>query len=104
MPGCRRPTFRWQPGTVFDPFGPWYILGTTTYPDLKSTTDAYDPTRQYTNDPEVFKIILWAELNDAQTRLINVYIIISRLLKARPDFLFNRDVRDKLLFEDNSLI
>ena len=103
MPGCRRPTFRRQPGTVFDPFGPWYILGITAYPDLKSTTDAYDPARQYTNGPEVFMIMLWAELKDAQTRLTNVYISISRLVKAPPDFLFNRDFRDKLLFEANSL-
>ena len=103
MPGCRRPTFRRQPGTVFDPFGPWYILGITAYPDLKSTTDAYDPTRQITNGPEGFMVMLWAELKDAQTRLTNVCISISRLVTAPPDFLFNRDVRDKLLFEDSSL-
>ena len=48
-------------------------------------------------------IILWAEVKDAQTRLTNVYISISRLVKVPPDFLFNQDVRNKLLLEDNSL-
>ena len=47
--------------------------------------------------------MLWAELKDAQTRLTNACISISRLVTAPPDFLFNRDVRDKLLFENNSL-
>ncbi|KAI4242519.1 MAG: hypothetical protein LQ352_007220 [Teloschistes flavicans] len=88
-------------GNIFDPFAPWRVLSIQSYPDWKHTIDSHNSTRHYVNGPEAFIITLRAEFRDAQKRLLEVYNRISDLVKMPPNFMFNRDSRDRLLFEDD---
>ncbi|KAL8947756.1 MAG: hypothetical protein Q9222_005996 [Ikaeria aurantiellina] len=87
-------------GHIYDPFSPWRVLSIQVYPDWKHSIDAHNSTRHYVNGPEAFLITLRAEFKDAQKRLMEVYNRISDLVRMPPNFMFNRNARDKLLFED----
>ncbi|KAL8714994.1 MAG: hypothetical protein Q9225_006447, partial [Loekoesia sp. 1 TL-2023] len=87
-------------GYIFDPFSPWRVLSIQFYPDWKHSIDAHNSTRHYVNGPEAFLITLRAEFKDAGKRLMEVYNRIADLVKMPPNFMFNRDARDRLLFED----
>lgn len=80
---------------------PWHVLSMTAYPDWRSTVDSHDSTKHYVNGPEAFLVTLRAEFKDAQKRLMDVYNRISDLVKTPADFMFKRDIRDNLLFEDD---
>ncbi|KAL8636941.1 MAG: hypothetical protein Q9228_005731, partial [Teloschistes exilis] len=88
-------------GNIFDPFAPWRVLSIQVYPDWKHTIDSHNSTRHYVNGPEAFIVTLRAEFRDAQKRLMEVYNRISDLVKMPPNFMFSRDARDRLLFEDD---
>ncbi|KAL8933134.1 MAG: hypothetical protein Q9216_006511 [Gyalolechia sp. 2 TL-2023] len=88
-------------GYIFDPFAPWRVLSVQYYPDWKHSIDAHNSTRHYVNGPEAFLITLRAEFKDAAKRLTEVYNRISELVRMPPNFMFNRDARDRLLFEDD---
>ncbi|PBP25214.1 hypothetical protein BUE80_DR003680 [Diplocarpon rosae] len=114
-------------GFVHDPWAAWHVLNIQCYPDHKHSIDAHDSTKHYVNGPEAFLHTLLAEFKDAQKRFEDIYIKISKLVippVATPfcvviahllcrfesvqwrfyqgcaDFMFNGEMRDKLLFED----
>ncbi|KAB8345867.1 hypothetical protein FH972_022922 [Carpinus fangiana] len=89
-------------GDVYDPFSPWRVLSIQAYPDWKSSVDAHDSTHHYANGPEAFLVTLRAEYNDARKRLRDVYIRVGDLVEPPPNFIFDANVRDRLLFEDKS--
>jgi hypothetical protein len=88
-------------GNVYDPFSPWRVLSIQAYPDWHSSTDAHDSVKHYVNGPEAFLITLRAEFKDAAKRLLEVYKAITDLVEPPPDFIFNLETRDDLLFEDS---
>ena len=97
----RRSDIARKEGEIYDPFSPWHVLGITAYPDWRSSVTSHDSTKHYVNGPEAFLITLRAEFRDAQKRLMDVYYRISDLVTTPADFMFKRDIRDKLLFEDD---
>lgn len=98
--GRRSDIYR-KEGEIFDPFSPWHLLSITAHPDWRSTVDSHDSTKHYVNGPEAFLVTLRAEFKDAQKRLMDVYNRISDLVTTPADFMFRREIRDKLLFEDD---
>ncbi|KAL2072100.1 hypothetical protein VTL71DRAFT_11443 [Oculimacula yallundae] len=91
---------RTRNGFVYDPWAPWQVLNIQCYPDHKHSMDSHDSTNHYVNGPEAFLHTLLAEFRDAQKRFEDIYIKISKLVIPPADFMFNGDLRDKLLFED----
>ncbi|CAL3971613.1 unnamed protein product [Diplocarpon coronariae] len=89
-----------QHGFVYDSWAPWHVLNIQCYPDHKHSIDAHDSTKHYVNGPEAFLHTLLAEFKDAQKRFEDIYIKISKLVIPPAEFMFNEDMRDKLLFED----
>lgn len=87
-------------GYIFDPFAPWRVLSIQYYADWKHSIDAHNSTRHYVNGPEAFLITIRAEFKDAAKRLTEVHNRISDLVRMPPNFMFNREARDRLLFED----
>lgn len=87
-------------GYVHDPFGPWQVLNVQCYPDWKSSEDVHDSTRHYVNGVEAFIVSLLGEFKDAEVRFEAIYHEITRLVTPPLDFMFNADVRERLLFED----
>ncbi|KAJ4421322.1 hypothetical protein N0V82_003833 [Gnomoniopsis sp. IMI 355080] len=87
-------------GYAYDPFGPWQVLNVQCYPDWKSSLDVHDSTRHYVNGVEAFMVSLLGELVDAEGRFEAIYHKITKLVTPPLDFMFNADVRERLLFED----
>lgn len=88
-------------GHVFDPFAPWRVLSVQCYPDWKSTVDTHDSNRHYVNGPEAFLVTLLAEYRDAQKRFFEIARRVTNMTTPPHDFMFNRETRDNLLFEDD---
>lgn len=88
-------------GHVFDPFAPWRVLSIQCYPDWKSTVDTHDSNRHYVNGPEAFLVTLLAEYRDAQKRFFEIARRVTAMTTPPHDFMFNRETRDNLLFEDD---
>lgn len=88
-------------GHVFDPFAPWRVLSVQCYPDWKSTVDSHDSNRHYVNGPEAFLVTLLAEYRDAQKRFYDIARRVTAMTTPPHDFMFNRETRDSLLFEDD---
>jgi CorA-like Mg2+ transporter protein len=88
-------------GHVFDPFAPWRVLSIQCYPDWKSTVDTHDSNRHYVNGPEAFLVTLLAEYRDAQKRFFEIARRVTDMTTPPHDFMFNRETRDNLLFEDD---
>ncbi|KAK0106339.1 hypothetical protein ONS96_003977 [Cadophora gregata f. sp. sojae] len=89
-----------QHGFVYDPWAPWQVLNIQCYPDHKHSMDSHDSTKHYVNGPEAFLHTLLAEFRDAQKRFRDIQKKITTLVIPPADFMFNGDLRDKLLFED----
>lgn len=87
-------------GFVYSPWSPWHVLNIQCYPDWKSNTDSHESSNHYVNGPEAFLTTLLAEYRDAQKRFEEISQRVSKLVTPPPDFMFNGDMRDKLLFED----
>lgn len=87
-------------GYVHDPFGPWQVLNVQCYPDWKSREDVHDSTRHYVNGVEAFVVSLLGEFVDAEVRFEAILHQITTLVTPPLDFMFNADVRERLLFED----
>lgn len=87
-------------GYVHDPFGPWQVLNVQCYPDWESREDIHDSTRHYVNGVEAFVVSLLGEFVDAEVRFEAIYHQITKLVTPPLDFMFNADVRERLLFED----
>lgn len=88
-------------GHVYDPFSPWRVLSIQCYPDWKSTVDTHDFNRHYVNGPEAFLVTLLAEYRDAQKRFFEIARRVTAMSTPPHDFMFNRETRDNLLFEDD---
>jgi CorA-like Mg2+ transporter protein len=88
-------------GHVFDPFAPWRVLSVQCYPDWKSTVDTHDSNRHYVNGPEAFLVTLLAEYRDAQKRFYEINRRVTAMTTPPHDFMFSRETRDNLLFEDD---
>ena len=71
------------------------------YPDWQSSVEVHETNRHYVNGPEAFLSTLLAEYRDASTRFMKMNRRIVRMVTPSNDFLFNRDLRDELLFENN---
>lgn len=87
-------------GFVYDPFGPWHVLSLQCYPDWRSSVDVHDSTKHYVNGVEAFLVTILSEFKDAHGRFETIYHQISKLVTPPLDFMFNADVRNRLLFED----
>jgi hypothetical protein len=90
-------------GQIYDPFAPWRVLSMQCYPDWKATVDVHEMNRHYVNGPEVFLVTLLSEFRDAGKRFMELNERIVKIVLPPGDFLYNREVRDKLLFDDNHL-
>lgn len=62
--------------------------------------DVHDATQHYVNGPEAFMVTLLGEYRDARKRFEHVYREISDLIMPPLEFMFDSDIRDRLLFED----
>ncbi|KAF2720381.1 hypothetical protein K431DRAFT_93394 [Polychaeton citri CBS 116435] len=89
-------------GYVYDPWAPYQVLNLQCYPDWRATTTTHDSTKHYVNGVEAFMVTLLGELEDAQRRFESIYRRIRRLVTPPLDFMFDSDIRDKLLFEDGN--
>ncbi|KAF7189429.1 hypothetical protein HII31_09274 [Pseudocercospora fuligena] len=87
-------------GYVYDPFAAWEVLNVQCYPDWKARTDVHDSTKHYVNGVEAFLVTLLGEFRDAQDRFESIYKEVTKLITPPLTFMFDRDVRDKLQFED----
>ena len=87
-------------GFAYDIWAPWQVLNLQCYPDWKSSTDVHDSTKHYVNGVEAFMATLLGEYRDAERRFEDIYKRITHLITPPLDFMFNSDIRDKLLFED----
>ncbi|KAF2993709.1 hypothetical protein E8E14_001880 [Neopestalotiopsis sp. 37M] len=87
-------------GEVFDPFAAWQVLNIQCYPDWQCSLDVHDSTKHYVNGVEAFMVTILGEFKDAQKRFEAIYHKITRLITPPLDFMFNDEVREKLLFED----
>ncbi|RAL60004.1 hypothetical protein DID88_000630 [Monilinia fructigena] len=87
-------------GYVYDPWAAWHVLNVQCYPDHRHTMDAHDSTKHYVNGPEAFLHTLLSEFKDAEKRFEAIYLKISKLVSPPADFMFDGEIRDKLLFED----
>jgi hypothetical protein len=62
--------------------------------------EVHDSTKHYVNGPEAFLHTLLAEFQDAEKRFAELYKRISKLVIPPSGLMFNGELRDKLLFED----
>lgn len=97
---ARKTTATTRHGYVYDPWAAWQVLNIQCYPDWKATTDLHDSSKHYLNGPEAFLHSLLQEFKDAQVRFEDIHRRISKLVTPPPDFIFNEELRDKCLFED----
>ena len=89
-------------GHVYDPFAPWRVLNIQCYPDWKSTVDDHEANRHYVNGPDAFLVTLLTEYRDATKRFMDINKRIVTLVTPPPEFMFDRNTRDLLLFEDET--
>ncbi|KAK6592431.1 CorA Mg2+ transport-like protein [Botrytis cinerea] len=87
-------------GYVYDPWAAWHVLNVQCYPDHRHTMDVHDSTKHYVNGPEAFLHTLLSEFKDAEKRFEAIYMKISKLVSPPANFMFDGEIRDKLLFED----
>ncbi|KAM3081780.1 hypothetical protein ACMFMG_005226 [Clarireedia jacksonii] len=87
-------------GYVYDPWAAWHVLNIQCYPDHRHSMDVHDSTKHYVNGPEAFLHTLLSEFKDAEKRFDAILQKISKLVTPPPDIMFDGDIRDKLLFED----
>jgi hypothetical protein len=88
-------------GYVYSPWSPWQVLNIQCYPDWKSNTDTHESSNHYVNGPEAFLTTLLTEYKDAQKRFEEISQRVTQLITPAADFMFNSELRDKLLFEDD---
>ncbi|QSZ31177.1 hypothetical protein DSL72_000740 [Monilinia vaccinii-corymbosi] len=87
-------------GYVYDPWAAWHVLNIQCYPDHRHTMDVHDSTKHYVNGPEAFLHTVLSEFKDAEKRFEAIYLTISKLVSPPANFMFDGEIRDKLLFED----
>ncbi|KAH7322864.1 hypothetical protein B0I35DRAFT_407286 [Stachybotrys elegans] len=98
---------RAKQGFLFDTFGPWHVLSIQSFPDNEHTVRGDEFQRKsFYNGPYAFLELLAAEYRDAGKRNQILHERITKLITPpcvddmQAEFMFDRWVRDKLLFED----
>ena len=87
-------------GFVYDPFSSYQVVNVQCYPDFKATLNVHDESDRYVNGPEAFMHCLLAELGDAEKRMNDVCTRIAARVTPPLEFMFDADIRERLLFED----
>jgi hypothetical protein len=87
-------------GWVQNIWSPWQVLVIECFPDWRATADTFETGHRYLNGPEAFLHALLTEYKDARKRYSEIYRRVSKLVTPPLDFLFNNELRDKRLFED----
>ncbi|EGP86617.1 uncharacterized protein MYCGRDRAFT_73517, partial [Zymoseptoria tritici IPO323] len=88
-------------GYVYDPWSPYHVLNIQCFPDWESSMDVHGSNQHYVNGVETFLVTVLAEYKDAEKRFDDIYKQIARLVTPPLAFMFESDIRDKLLFEDD---
>ncbi|KAK2609139.1 hypothetical protein QQS21_002366 [Conoideocrella luteorostrata] len=92
---------RAKEGFLFDTFGPWQLLSIQSFPDDQHTVRGEDfQQKSFYNGPYAFLDLLISEYRDAGKRNQILHEKITKLITPPPEFMFDRRLRDKLLFED----
>lgn len=92
---------RTREGFLFDTFGPWHLLSIQSFPDDEHTVRGEDfQQKSFYNGPYAFLDLLTAEYRDAGKRNQILHERITKLITPPTEFMFDRKLRDKLLFED----
>ncbi|KAL3951885.1 hypothetical protein ACCO45_013602 [Purpureocillium lilacinum] len=92
---------RVREGFLFDTFGPWHLLSIQSFPDDQHTVRGEDfQLKSFYNGPYAFLDLLVSEYRDAGKRNLILHDRITKLITPPTEFMFDRRLRDKLLFED----
>ncbi|KAJ6441218.1 NADPH oxidase [Purpureocillium lavendulum] len=92
---------RVREGFLFDTFGPWHLLSIQSFPDDQHTVRGEDfQLKSFYNGPYAFLDLLISEYRDAGKRNLILHDRITKLITPPTEFMFDRRLRDKLLFED----
>ncbi|OAA82079.1 Mg2+ transporter protein, CorA-like/Zinc transport protein ZntB [Akanthomyces lecanii RCEF 1005] len=89
-------------GVLYDTFGPWHVLSIQSFPDDEHTVrgEEFAQHKRFVNGPYAFLDLLTAEYRDAGKRNVILHEKITKLITPPTEFMFDRRLRDKLLFED----
>ncbi|CCC13194.1 unnamed protein product [Sordaria macrospora k-hell] len=86
---------------VFDTSAPWQLLSIQCFPDDEHTMRTSEGLkRPFCNGPFAFLDSLALEYHDAVTRYSQINDEVTKLITPPSDFMFNSELRDGLLFED----
>ncbi|KAL6241033.1 hypothetical protein RBB50_012128 [Rhinocladiella similis] len=88
-------------GHIYDPFAPWHVLSIQCFPDWRSSVDVHETNYHYVNGPDAFLSSLMVEYRDAVKRFREVFSSIQQLATPPNRSIFDRGLRDELLFEND---
>ncbi|PVH95440.1 hypothetical protein DM02DRAFT_645322 [Periconia macrospinosa] len=89
-------------GWIQDLWSSWQVLQIECFPDWRATTDVFEDDHRYLNGPEAFLHALLAEFRDARKRYEEIYKHVTQLITPPLRFLFDAELRDQRLFDDES--
>jgi hypothetical protein len=95
----RRRRSKSEAGKIYDTFAPWQLLNIQCFPDDEHIM-RNDDARSYCNGPYAFLDSLVIEYRDAVKRNLALNARIAKLIHPPDRFMFDRGIRDELLFED----
>ncbi|KAK1774918.1 hypothetical protein QBC45DRAFT_23176 [Copromyces sp. CBS 386.78] len=90
---------------IFATSAPWQLLSIQCFPDDEHTMrseGSRDSRRPLCNGPFAFLDSLALEYHDAVTRYSQINDEVTKLITPPSDFMFNSELRDGLLFEDEN--
>ena len=87
-------------GFAYDPWSAWHVLNLQCYPDWNASLDVHETSNHYVNGVEAFLVTVLGELRDAQKRFEEIHKAIKVMIMPQLEFMFNSEIRDRLLFED----
>lgn len=88
-------------GHVYDPFAAWHVLSIQCFPDWNSSVDAHETNHHYCNGPDAFLAAVLSEYRDAVKRFKEVHKSIQNVATPPNKSIFDSDLRDELLFEND---
>ncbi|KAJ6782055.1 hypothetical protein PWT90_03873 [Aphanocladium album] len=92
---------RAREGFLYDTFGAWHVLSIQSFPDDEHTVRGEEFVgKSFVNGPYAFLDMLISEYRDAGKRNLILHEKITKLITPPTEFMFDRRLRDKLLFED----
>ncbi|KAK3347918.1 hypothetical protein B0H65DRAFT_571344 [Neurospora tetraspora] len=87
---------------IFDTSAPWQLLSIQCFPDDEHTMRSKGSNRPLCNGPFAFLDSLALEYHDAVTRYSQINDEVTKLITPPSEFMFNSQLRDGLLFEDEN--